>query len=52
MLEDLGILANVKRFGGTSVGSIAAGVLAFGGTTHDVERIFVEGNVAKLVYGK
>ncbi|ELT93006.1 hypothetical protein CAPTEDRAFT_220516 [Capitella teleta] len=50
VLEDLGLLSRMKRFGGTSVGSIAAGVLAVGGTTKDVEKIFVEGNVAKLVY--
>jgi predicted acylesterase/phospholipase RssA len=52
VLEDFGVLSKIKRFAGTSVGSIAAGILAVGGTTSDVERIFVEGNVAKLVYGE
>ncbi|CAH1271108.1 Hypp4562 [Branchiostoma lanceolatum] len=36
ILEDAGILQNIKRFGGTSAGSITAGFLAVGMTPQDI----------------
>ena len=51
MFEDLGILPRVKRFAGTSVGSIMAAILAAGGTSAEIKTIMFENNIADLIYG-
>ena len=52
MLDELGLLSGVKRFAGTSVGSIIAATLAVGGTPQDLRKIIFEQDLKDLIYGE
>ena len=50
-LEEHGILKQIRRFAGTSIGSICAALYAVGFNSHDVEQI-MSVNLETLVSGK
>ena len=51
MLEDVGILKNIKRFAGASVGSMVASLAAIGVSPTELEE-FLGQDVRKILAGK
>lgn len=51
MLEDVGILKNIKRFAGASVGSMVASLAAIGVSPRELEE-FLDQDVRKILAGK
>ena len=51
MLQDLGILGGVRRFAGTSAGSMVAALLAVGANSQELDEIVAGQNLGNLIYG-
>ena len=52
MLEELGQLEKIKRFAGTSIGAVVAGLLAGGATAQYVHDYFFRTELDDLLFGK